>query len=127
MSALARILVSEGCIVAGSDILLSPLISSLEKIGVTVNSKQDGSMMSLETDMVIVSAAIQEGNPELKVARQLGIKVVKYSQILGSLMQEKRGIAISGTHGKTTTSAMISTILKKSGIGSYLCYRWRSP
>lgn len=114
MSALARILVSEGCIVAGSDILLSPLISSLEKIGVMVNSKQDGSMMSLETDMVIVSAAIQEGNPELKVARQLGIKVVKYSQILGSLMQEKRGIAISGTHGKTTTSAMISTILKKA-------------
>ncbi|MCF6149071.1 MAG: UDP-N-acetylmuramate--L-alanine ligase [Candidatus Kuenenia sp.] len=114
MSALARILVSEGCIVAGSDIRPSPLISSLEKIGVTVNSKQDGSMMPLETDMVVVSAAIQEGNPELKVARQLGIKVVKYSQILGSLMQGKRGIAISGTHGKTTTSAMVSTILKRA-------------
>jgi len=114
MSALARILVSEGCIVAGSDIRTSPLISSLEKIGVTVNSKQDGSMMPAKTDMVVVSAAIQEDNPELKIARQLGIKVVRYSQMLGSLMQEKRGIAISGTHGKTTTSAMISTILKRA-------------
>ncbi|MCQ3928209.1 MAG: UDP-N-acetylmuramate--L-alanine ligase, partial [Candidatus Jettenia sp.] len=63
-----------------------------------------------------VSSAISEDNPDLKTARKLGIKVVKYSQILGSLMKEKRGIAISGTHGKTTTSAMISTILKTSGL-----------
>ena len=46
----------------------------------------------------------------------MGIKVVKYSQILGSLMKEKRGIAVSGTHGKTTTSAMVSTILKTAGL-----------
>ena len=72
--------------------------------------------MPLETDMVVISAAISEDNLDLKTARKMGIRVVKYSQILGSLMKEKRGIAISGTHGKTTTSAMISSILKTAGL-----------
>lgn len=116
MSAIARILINEGCIVAGSDIQTSSLTSTLEEMGAKINTKQDGSFMPAETDMVVVSASISEDNPDLKTARKMGIKVVKYSQILGSLMKEKRGIAISGTHGKTTTSAMISTILKTAGL-----------
>lgn len=115
MSALARILINEGCIVRGSDVQSSSLISGLEKIGARINTTQDGSFMTPETDMVVISAAISEDNPDLKTARKLGIKVVKYSQILGSMMKEKQGIAISGTHGKTTTSAMISAILRRSG------------
>lgn len=116
MSAIARILIKEGCIVAGSDVQTSSLISTLEEMGAKINTKQDGSLMPAETDMVVVSASISEDNPDLKTARKMGIKVVKYSQILGSLMKEKHGIAISGTHGKTTTSAMISTILKTAGL-----------
>lgn len=116
MSAIARILIHEGCIVAGSDTRTSSLTSTLEQMGAKINTKQDGSLMPAETDMVVVSASISEDNPDLKIARKMGIKVVKYSQILGSLMNEKRGIAISGTHGKTTTSAMISTILKTAGL-----------
>lgn len=116
MSAVARILINEGCIVAGSDVRASSLTSTLEEMGAKINTKQDGSLMPAETDMVVVSASISEDNPDLKTARKMGIKVVKYSQILGSLMKEKRGIAISGTHGKTTTSAMISTILKTAGL-----------
>lgn len=116
MSAVARILIKEGCIVAGSDVRTSSLTSTLEEMGAKINTKQDGSLMPAETDMVVVSASISEDNPDLKTARKMGIKVVKYSQILGSLMKEKRGIAISGTHGKTTTSAMISTILKTAGL-----------
>jgi UDP-N-acetylmuramate--alanine ligase len=116
MSAVARILIHEGCIVAGSDLRTSSLTSTLEEMGAKINTKQDGSFMSSETDMVVVSASISEDNLDLKTARKMGIKVVKYSQILGSLMKEKRGIAISGTHGKTTTSAMISTILKTAGL-----------
>ncbi|TVM00322.1 MAG: UDP-N-acetylmuramate--L-alanine ligase [Candidatus Brocadia sp. WS118] len=116
MSAVARILIHEGCIVAGSDLRTSPLTSTLEGMGAKINTKQDGSFVSSETDMVVVSASISEDNLDLKTARKMGIKVVKYSQILGSLMKEKRGIAISGTHGKTTTSAMISTILKTAGL-----------
>lgn len=116
MSAVARILLKEGCIVEGSDIQASPLTSTLEKMGAKINTKQDGSFMTSGTNMVVISAAITEDNPDLKTARKLGIKVVKYSQILGSLMKEKCGIAISGTHGKTTTSAMVSTILKTGGL-----------
>ncbi len=116
MSAIARILIKEGCIVAGSDTQASSLISGLEEMGAKINTRQDGSFMPVETDMVVVSASISEDNPDLKTARKMGIKVVKYSQVLGSLMKEKRGIAISGTHGKTTTSAMISTILKTAGL-----------
>ncbi|MEP9411202.1 MAG: UDP-N-acetylmuramate--L-alanine ligase [Candidatus Brocadia sp.] len=116
MSAVARILINEGCIVAGSDVRTSSLTSTLEELGARINTRQDGSLMPAETDMVVVSASISEDNPDLKTARKMGIKIVKYSQILGSLMKEKRGIAISGTHGKTTTSAMISTILKTAGL-----------
>ena len=116
MSAIARILINEGCIVRGSDVQSSSLISGLEKIGARINTTQDGSFMTPETDMVVISAAISEDNPDLKTARKLGIKVVKYSQILGSMMKEKQGIAISGTHGKTTTSAMVSAILRRSGL-----------
>lgn len=116
MSAIARILMNEGCIVAGSDVRTSPLTSTLEEMGAKITTKQDGSFMSSETDMVVVSASISEDNPDLKTARKMGINVVKYSQVLGSLMKEKRGIAISGTHGKTTTSAMISTVLKTAGL-----------
>src|SRR5574341_181446 len=116
MSAVARILLNEGCVVSGSDVQPSPLTSTLEKMGAKIYTKQDGSFMTSETDMVVISAAISEDNPELKTARKLGIKVVKYYQISGSLMKEKRGNAISGTHGKTTTSAMVSTILKTAGL-----------
>src|SRR3989337_4477864 len=116
MSAVARILLKEGCVVAGSDTRPSSLTLTLEKMGARINTKQDGSLMPLDTDMVVISAAISEDNPDLKTARKMGINVVKYSQILGSLMKEKRGIAISGTHGKTTTSAMISSVLKMAGL-----------
>jgi len=116
MSAVARILLKEGCVVAGSDTRQSSLTLTLEKMGARINTRQDGSLMPLDTDMVVISAAISEDNPDLKTARKMGIKVVKYSQILGSLMKEKRGIAISGTHGKTTTSAMISSVLKMAGL-----------
>ncbi|MDO8142070.1 MAG: UDP-N-acetylmuramate--L-alanine ligase [Candidatus Brocadiales bacterium] len=116
MSAVARILLKEGCVVAGSDTRPSSLTLTLEKMGARINTRQDGSLMPLETDMVVISAAISEDNPDLKIARKMGIRVVKYSQMLGSLMREKRGIAISGTHGKTTTSAMISNILKTAGL-----------
>ena len=116
MSAVAHILINEGCVVSGSDTRSSSLTTTLEKMGARINTKQDGRSMPSETDMVVISAAISEDNPDLKTARQMGIKVVKYSQILGSLMKEKRGIAVSGTHGKTTTSAMVSTILKTAGL-----------
>ncbi|MCR4289312.1 MAG: UDP-N-acetylmuramate--L-alanine ligase [Candidatus Scalindua sp.] len=115
MSAIAKILINEGYIVAGSDMECSPVTYELGELGVRINTKQDGECLDPDTNLVITSAAINENNPDLKKARSLGLKVVKYSEFLGSLMKTKYGIAISGTHGKTTTTAMISTILQKTG------------
>ncbi len=115
MSAIAKILINEGCLVSGSDMESSPAICELGELGVRISTKQDGKGLGPDTNLVIASAAINENNPDLVKARTLGLKVVKYSEFLGSLMKRKCGIAVSGTHGKTTTTAMISTILKKTG------------
>jgi len=115
MSAIAKILINEGCIVSGSDMESSPVTYELGELGVRINTKQDGKCLEPDTNLVITSAAINENNPDLRKARSLGLKVVKYSEFLGVLMRTKYGIAISGTHGKTTTTAMISTILQKTG------------
>ncbi len=115
MSAIAKILIDEGCFVSGSDLECSPITHNLEKLGAKINTNQDGKSVDPYTSLVIISAAIKENNPDLMKAKMLGLKVVKYSEFLGSLMSNKRGIAVSGTHGKTTTGAMISIILKKTG------------
>jgi UDP-N-acetylmuramate--alanine ligase len=115
MSAIAKILINEGYIVSGSDMECSAATYELGELGVRINTEQDGECLDPDTNLVITSAAINENNSDLKKARSLGLKVVKYSEFLGSLMKTKYGIAISGTHGKTTTTAMISTILKKTG------------
>ncbi len=115
MSAIAKILIDEGCFVSGSDLECSPITHNLEKLGAKINTNQDGKSIDPYTNLVIISAAIKENNPDLMKAKMLGLKVVKYSEFLGSLMSNKRGIAVSGTHGKTTTGAMISIILKKTG------------
>ncbi len=115
MSAIAKILINEGHVVSGSDMECSPATYELGELGVRINTEQNGECLGPDTNLVITSAAINENNPDLKKARSLGLKVVKYSEFLGTLMKTKYGIAISGTHGKTTTTAMISTILKKTG------------
>ena len=115
MSAIAKILINEGYIVSGSDMESSPVTYELGELGVRINTKQDGESIEPDTNLVITSAAINENNPDLQKARSLGLKVVKYSEFLGVLMRTKYGIAVSGTHGKTTTTAMISTILQKNG------------
>ncbi|MCP4411646.1 MAG: UDP-N-acetylmuramate--L-alanine ligase, partial [Gammaproteobacteria bacterium] len=115
MSAIAKILINEGYTVSGSDMECSPATYELGRLGVRINTEQNGECLEPDTNLVITSAAINENNLDLKKARSLGLKVVKYSEFLGSLMSTKSGIAISGTHGKTTTTAMISTILQRTG------------
>jgi UDP-N-acetylmuramate--alanine ligase len=95
---------------------MSPTTVALEELGARISNKQDGKWVNPETELVVISAAITEDNPDLRAARNSSLKVVKYSQFLGSLMKEKKGIAISGTHGKTTTTSMVSTVLKYAGM-----------
>lgn len=116
MSSLARLLLKKGYTVYGSDLYASPTTEALERLGARITNKQDGKLVDPDTEMVVISAAISEDNPDLKAARSSRLKVVKYSQLLGSLMEEKKGIAISGTHGKTTTTSMVSTVLKYAGM-----------
>jgi UDP-N-acetylmuramate--alanine ligase len=116
MSALAKMLIDGGCVVYGSDVQLTPAIFALEGMGANITLRQDGSWIGPDTALVIASAAVNNDNEELKVARAKGFKVMKYSQALGMLMDLKRGVAVSGTHGKTTTTAMITTIMKWAGL-----------
>ncbi|MFQ5956927.1 MAG: UDP-N-acetylmuramate--L-alanine ligase [Candidatus Brocadiales bacterium] len=116
MSALAKMLIEGGCSVYGSDMQLTPTIFALEERGASITLKQDGSWIRPDTALVIASAAVGSDNKDIKVARDSGIKVVKYSHALGMLMDEKLGVAVSGTHGKTTTSAMITAIMKAAGL-----------
>jgi len=116
MSGIARMLALEGKTVSGSDLVTSSVTRSLAEAHVTVATPQLASNISDDIDLVVISAAIKEDNPELVEARRRGIRVEKYARVLGRLMNERRGIAVSGTHGKTTTTAMIATVLTRAGL-----------
>jgi UDP-N-acetylmuramate--alanine ligase len=115
MSGMAKVLMKGGCIVHGSDMQPSQSLLHLEELGAKITLRQDGSWLSPQARLVVISAAVQEDNPDLKKAKGFGLRVIKYAQMLGSLMGDKVGIAVSGTHGKTTTTAMVATLLKEAG------------
>ena len=107
LSAIARLLKESGYEVTGSDRVLSPFAVDLQNQGIAIyvghHPRNVGS-----ADLVIRSSAIGDSNPEVEAAKRAGIPVYKRSDFLGQLMSEKIGIAVAGTHGKTTTSAMIA-------------------
>lgn len=110
MSALARYFLSEGDIVTGSELVKSEITDGLEKVGVLITKKIK------DVDLVVYSNALRDNNPELKKARKLGIKCITYPEALGELTKKYFTIAISGTHGKSTTSAITALILIKNGL-----------
>lgn len=112
MSGLAEILLSEGFTVAGSDRAPSELTHILEERGVKINYGQRRENLTDDIDLVVYTAAIKSDNPELLAAKELGIPTLTRAQLLGQMMKNYRlPIAVSGTHGKTTTTSMISQIL----------------
>ncbi len=114
LSAIARVLLESGYQVTGSDRSLSPLAKSLMEEGVMVVIGHRAE--NIEAAQVVVrSSAIPDDNVEVKAARELGIPVLKRSEFLSSLMDERMGIAVAGTHGKTTTTAMIAWMLTYLG------------
>ena len=110
LSAIARLLVESGYEVSGSDQVLSPLAQDLAAAGVRVYSGHKAENIA-GADLVIRSSAVPDDNPEVIAARQAGIPVLKRSEYLGQWMENKIGIAIAGTHGKTTTTAMMAWAL----------------
>lgn len=111
MGALAHMLLLRGAAVSGSDRLGSAATEGLAAGGAKVALGQQSENLPAKLDLVVYSAAIHEANPELLAARQCGCEVIKYSQMLGRLMADRCGVAIAGTHGKSTTTAMVAYAL----------------
>jgi len=117
VSALAQYYLSNDHKVSGSDLVSSETTALLEKKGIKIIiGKHKTKNLSKNTDLVIYSPAVQENNPELKIAKKYKIKCQSYPEALGDLTKKYFTIAISGTHGKSTTTAMTSLILIKAGL-----------
>jgi len=114
LSAIALLLKEQGYTVSGSDRTLSPLARQLSAHGVTVYAGHDANNV-LQADLVVRSSAIPDDNPEVLAARDAGIPVLKRAEFLGQLMDGYQGIAVAGTHGKTTTTAMVAWIFTRLG------------
>lgn len=115
LSAIARLLKEKGYLVSGSDQQISDSARDLISAGITVYEGHSADHLK-GVDQVIRSSAISDSNPEVQAAHTAHIPVYKRSDILGELMVDQKGIAIAGTHGKTTTTAMIATMLQKLGL-----------
>ncbi|MDM7937142.1 MAG: UDP-N-acetylmuramate--L-alanine ligase [Cyanobium sp. CZS 48M] len=117
MSALAGILADRGFKVSGSDTRDSPVLESLRRRGVRVFAHQDaGTITALNRDgdssaLVVISTAVPETNPELMAARQAGLSICHRSDVLADLINAQPSISVAGSHGKTTTSTLIATLL----------------
>ncbi len=112
MSGLAEILLSEGFTVSGSDRAPSDLTCMLEDRGVNVFYGQKKENLTKDIDLVVYTAAIKSDNPELLAAHKLNIPMLTRAELLGQMMKNyETPVAVSGTHGKTTTTSMISQIL----------------
>lgn len=115
MSALARILMDDGCIVTGSDMKESHITRHLKEFGATVYIGHAKDNIS-DQQMVVYTAAVKEDNPEFIAAKEKGIPLIDRAELLGTIMKRYNcPIAVSGTHGKTSTTGMISQIFLDAG------------
>ena len=115
MSGIAEVLVTLGYQVSGSDQADSPVTRRLAKMGAKVQRGHDAAHVA-GADVVVISSAIKPGNPELDAAHAQRIPVVPRAEMLAELMRLKRGIAIAGTHGKTTTTSLTASVLAEGGL-----------
>ena len=115
LSAIATVLLQQGHTISGSDMQASVMTERLAELGATVYIGHQPHNLADHLDVVIISSAIKADNPELVAARQRNLKVFKRAEWLGQMMQGQTGIAIAGTHGKTTTTAMTAFLLQQAG------------
>lgn len=116
MSALARVLVTLGYKITGSDITENQNVEELRKLGVEIWVPHDASKIHKDTELVVYSSAILPSNPELIEAKKRNLRIMSRGELLAKVTCEKRCIAIGGSHGKTTTTGMIGKILYDAGL-----------
>jgi UDP-N-acetylmuramate--alanine ligase len=115
MSGLAKLLLKNGAIVTGSDQMASGVLENLCQLGADIKIGHNTEKFGPQTHAVVISAAIEADNPELKAARSGGCKIYKYAEMLGQLSNCYEGVAVAGTHGKSTTSGWLVYCLKQAG------------
>lgn len=115
MSAVGKLLLLKGKRVSGSDLHLNEFTSSLQAMGAIVHAGHASEQVPADADVAVYTNAATEDNIERVRARELGIREMSYPELLGEITKEYDTIAISGTHGKSTTTAMIGTILEQAG------------
>ncbi|RBI87406.1 UDP-N-acetylmuramate--L-alanine ligase [Rhodosalinus halophilus] len=115
MSGIAEVLLNHGYAVQGSDLKSTDITRRLQALGATVFEGQRPENLE-RAEVVVISSAIKPGNPELDAARAMGLPVVRRAEMLAELMRLKSNVAVAGTHGKTTTTTLVATLLDAGGL-----------
>ena len=123
MSGIAEVLLNEGYEISGSDIADNVVTERLRSKGATIYFGHQASNIE-KASVVVVSTAISSENAELIAAKKLRIPVVRRAEMLAELMRFRHGIAVAGTHGKTTTTALVTQIYFEAGLESNVCKWW---
>lgn len=116
MSGIARVMIEQGMRVSGSDLQSSEITRKLTDIGVEIQQGHSSSNLQEGVDLLVISSAIPQDNVEVQEALRRGIPVLKRGEILARMANARKGIAIAGAHGKTTTTSMLYTVLEACGI-----------
>ncbi|KAF7276195.1 hypothetical protein GWI33_010830, partial [Rhynchophorus ferrugineus] len=115
MCGIAEVLQNQGYKISGSDIKASKTTAQLEQKGIKVYIGHDAKNIE-DADVLVVSTAIDHDNPEIKAAMETRIPVVRRAEMLGELMRYRHGIAVAGTHGKTTTTSLLTCMLAEENL-----------
>lgn len=115
MSGIAEVLINQGYQVSGSDLSMSPVTQRLEQLGATIHYGHEPEYIE-GAHVIVISSAIQENNPEFIAAKKSKIPTLRRAEMLAELMRFHYGIAIAGTHGKTTTTSLVATLLTEGGL-----------
>ena len=116
MSAIAEVLHAMGHRVSGTDLRASTTLSRLGGLGVTVGVGHDPRLVPADVDVVAISTAVPDSNPEVVAARRRGVPVLSRSEVLTAITRLRRTVAVAGTHGKTTTSGLLAAALTSAGL-----------
>lgn len=123
MSGIAEVLLNQGYEISGSDLKESAVTERLAAMGAKIFIGHNAAHVD-GVDVVVNSSAVGEHNPEMIAARHLRIPVVRRAEMLAELMRYRHGIAVAGTHGKTTTTSLMASVLDAAGRHPDLYYWW---